>query len=183
LAGPWVNIPAAIFQSYDPPAGITATTHYRRRVNSGTCSPVYSNIVTVTVNPGWYLWTDFRDSKLTFWIQVNDTYTSTVSITSSNDQYVGLLISKNIITCCPASTCTETQDSTLRDNSQGNAENFFTCGASRFKASVDEDPIVIRNTVEQNSPTSKFYPILKVKVDLNEQETIVTFYDGQFIVQ
>lgn len=159
---------------YDPTQIEVSNISYNQGIGS----------VTVTVNPGWYLWTDFRDSKLTFWIQVNDTYTSTVSTESSNDEYIGLLISKNIITCCPAATCSQTQDSTLRDNSQGNAENFFTCGASRFKASVDEDPIRITTTVEPNSPTSKFYPILKVKADADQQKTTVAFYDGQqFIVQ
>jgi len=42
---------------------------------------------------------------------------------------------------------------------------------------------VIRTTVDPNSPTSKFYPILKVKADATLLETTVTFYDGQSIVQ
>jgi PKD repeat protein len=51
LAGPYGNIAGANLSSYNPPLGITVTTHFRRRVNSGTCAVVYSNVVTVTVNP------------------------------------------------------------------------------------------------------------------------------------
>jgi PKD repeat protein len=47
----WGNVPGATTASYDPPAGITQTTHFRRRVNSGGCDPEYSNEVIVTVNP------------------------------------------------------------------------------------------------------------------------------------
>ncbi len=48
---PWSDVPGASQASYDPPAGIAQTTHYRRRATSGSCDPVYSNIVVVTVNP------------------------------------------------------------------------------------------------------------------------------------
>jgi PKD repeat protein len=51
LAGVYNPIGAATSANYNPPAGIAATTYYRRRVNSGTCAPEYSNILTVTVNP------------------------------------------------------------------------------------------------------------------------------------
>ncbi len=47
----WNIISGATSPSYDPPAGILQTTHFRRRVNSGTCDPEYSNPVIVTVNP------------------------------------------------------------------------------------------------------------------------------------
>jgi len=49
--GSWGIVPGATMASYDPPAGILQTTHFRRRVNSGTCDPEYSNTVIVTVNP------------------------------------------------------------------------------------------------------------------------------------
>ena len=51
FAGPFGNVPGANLPSYDPPSGMSSTTYYRRRVNSGSCLPVYSNIVTITVNP------------------------------------------------------------------------------------------------------------------------------------
>ncbi|MDT8374994.1 MAG: PKD domain-containing protein [Bacteroidales bacterium] len=47
----WNIIPGATMASYDPPAGIMQTTHFRRRVNSAACDPAYSNEVVVTVNP------------------------------------------------------------------------------------------------------------------------------------
>lgn len=43
-------IAGATGNTYDPPAGITQTTYYVRRVTSGTCT-VYSNYVTVTAVP------------------------------------------------------------------------------------------------------------------------------------
>ena len=49
--GSWGIVSGATMASYDPPAGILQTTHFRRRVNSGTCDPEYSNTVIVTVNP------------------------------------------------------------------------------------------------------------------------------------
>jgi|GEM_PF-1027244 len=51
INGPYNPVIGAFANIYDPPAGITATTYYRRKVTSGTCIPVYSDTVTVTVNP------------------------------------------------------------------------------------------------------------------------------------
>ncbi|MBL7863134.1 MAG: hypothetical protein JNJ65_18375, partial [Cyclobacteriaceae bacterium] len=66
--GPFNTIGGATANSYNPPAGVTTTTHYRRRVTSGVCTAdgpdanldpdniAYSNVVTVVVdqivNPG-----------------------------------------------------------------------------------------------------------------------------------
>ncbi|MFZ2339142.1 MAG: PKD-like domain-containing protein [Bacteroidales bacterium] len=51
-AGPFVNIAAnASSNEYTPPSGATYTQYYRRMVTSGTCMPVYSNVVEVLVNP------------------------------------------------------------------------------------------------------------------------------------
>ncbi len=66
--GPFNTIAGATAATYDPPAGVTATTFYRRRVTSGVCTAdgpdvgtdpdniAYSNVITVTVhqinNPG-----------------------------------------------------------------------------------------------------------------------------------
>ncbi len=49
--GTWSNVSGATTASYDPPAGILQTTHFRRRVNSAACDPAYSDTVIVTVNP------------------------------------------------------------------------------------------------------------------------------------
>ena len=48
--GVWTNISGATSSTYNPPAGLTATRFYRRRVQ--VCSETqYSNIVKVTVRP------------------------------------------------------------------------------------------------------------------------------------
>ena len=49
--GTWSDVSGATMASYDPPAGILQTTHFRRRVNSAACDPAFSNPVVVTVNP------------------------------------------------------------------------------------------------------------------------------------
>ncbi|NUY80791.1 immunoglobulin domain-containing protein [Flavobacterium sp. MAH-1] len=52
-AGPWTNIPSANAATYDPPAGLTQTTHYQRvvtgTVNAVSCDAT-SNSLTVFVN-------------------------------------------------------------------------------------------------------------------------------------
>ncbi|MEZ4944452.1 MAG: PKD-like domain-containing protein [Cyclobacteriaceae bacterium] len=53
--GPYNTIGGATGTSYNPPAGVTVTTYYRRRVTSGVCTAgsnniAYSNVVTVTVD-------------------------------------------------------------------------------------------------------------------------------------
>jgi gliding motility-associated-like protein len=61
-AGPFNTIGGATSNTYNPPAGVTTTTFYRRRVNSGVCSAdgpdantdpdniAYSNVITITVD-------------------------------------------------------------------------------------------------------------------------------------
>ena len=51
MAGPFINIAGATLNQYTPPAGATYTLYYRRMVTSGTCMPVYSNVVEILVNP------------------------------------------------------------------------------------------------------------------------------------
>ena len=51
IDGPYNPVIGATSNIYDPPAGIAATTYYRRKVTSGTCNPVYSDTITITVNP------------------------------------------------------------------------------------------------------------------------------------
>jgi gliding motility-associated-like protein len=48
----WTDIPGATSATYTPGA-LEQTTQYRRQVrnSNGTCNPVYSNVVTITVNP------------------------------------------------------------------------------------------------------------------------------------
>ncbi|SET39197.1 T9SS type B sorting domain-containing protein [Hymenobacter actinosclerus] len=46
----WTPLPGATPATYAP-GPLTATTSFRRRVTSGTCAPVLSNVVTITVTP------------------------------------------------------------------------------------------------------------------------------------
>ena len=50
-AGPFMNIAMATSATYTPPASATYTLYYRRMVTSGFCTPVYSNVVEIRVNP------------------------------------------------------------------------------------------------------------------------------------
>lgn len=48
----WTSIGGATAASYNPPAGLTQTTYYRRSVRDNCFAPIgYSNEVTITVNP------------------------------------------------------------------------------------------------------------------------------------
>ena len=51
IAGTYITIAGANLFQYTPPAGATNTTYYRRMVSSGICTPVYSNVIEVKVNP------------------------------------------------------------------------------------------------------------------------------------
>lgn len=129
---------------------------------------------TVTINPGWFLWTD-NTSKLSFWIYQPSTYTSISKNTDVGDTvgYIGFDVTKSTVLCCPTTTC-ESGDENLRDNSSGNVVNEFTCGASRLKATFGSE-VVIRNALSDN-----FYPIFKITV--TDATAAITFYDGQQII-
>ncbi len=47
--GPYTDISGATLVNYDPPAGITQTTHYRVRVTSSTCTSQTGNFISVTI--------------------------------------------------------------------------------------------------------------------------------------
>jgi hypothetical protein len=151
-------------------AGVTAT------------APTYSNgqafASNIQVNEGWYLWTDFV-SKLSFWVYLDQTITSssTTSLrtTTGTAEYIGLEVTKNTVTCCPAADCSSKQDSTLRDNSQGNTENFFTCGAARLGLTFGTE-LIIRTAGSNN-----FYPILKLTPNITAQTATLTFVDNQTV--
>ncbi|MGA2405706.1 MAG: PKD domain-containing protein [Bacteroidales bacterium] len=50
-AGPFINIAGATVTLYTPPAGANNTLYYRRMITSGICTPVFSNVIEVLVNP------------------------------------------------------------------------------------------------------------------------------------
>ncbi len=49
--GPFITIADANAAQYTPPVGAISTLYYRRMVTSGFCTPVYSNVIKVLVNP------------------------------------------------------------------------------------------------------------------------------------
>jgi gliding motility-associated-like protein len=51
FAGPYTDIASATNATYDAPAGLIATTYYRRVDRSGTCTNQNTNVITVTVPP------------------------------------------------------------------------------------------------------------------------------------
>ena len=138
--------------------------------------------VPVTINSGWFLWTD-SESKLSFWIYLNSSASQTMStspagsVTTEYIEYIGFDITKETIICCPTTDCGE-NDETLRDNSSGSSENFFTCGASRIKATIDPT-LEIRDAIASN-----FYPILKITVTPSGGSftATVTYMDGQTLI-
>jgi PKD repeat protein len=50
-AGPFMNLASATASTYTFTSAATNTLYYRRMVTSGVCTPVYSNVVEVKVNP------------------------------------------------------------------------------------------------------------------------------------
>jgi len=158
--------------------GLVPLNHYY--VASTEPQPSEDGTISLNVNisQGWYLWTD-SESKLSFWIYNKNTYSSEPFTTSGNaEEYIGFEVEKELILCCPTADCSDTQDQTLRDNSSGSTENFFTCGASRLKATIGD--LVIRNAIASN-----FYPILKITRTLTGQgyKAEVTFFDDQPVIK
>ena len=49
--GTFFNIAGETSSSYTPTLGATSTLYYRRMITSGICTPVYSNVVEILVNP------------------------------------------------------------------------------------------------------------------------------------
>jgi hypothetical protein len=132
---------------------------------------------TVTLSNAWYLWTE-KNSSMSFWIY-NDladtsfTFTTTSGIGST--EYVGFEVTNETIKCCQAADCAADQDSTLRDNSSGLSDTYYTCGASRLKASVTDALILTATTA------STFFPIFKVTIDTATTATY-KFLDDQDVI-
>jgi hypothetical protein len=126
---------------------------------------------TVVFNAGWYLWTD-SVSKMSFWIYNNTARTQSVSVTGSGS--VGFIGEKIEISCCPNDNCSSTQDSDIRDNSQGNTNTHNTCGASRKN-------VKLTNTEVRSSSinSSTYFPVLTITTNASASTYSIAFADGQ----
>jgi hypothetical protein len=136
--------------------------------------------LSVTIADTWFLWSDY-DSGLSFWIHLEDAVDGLQFDTGAGTgtEYIGFDMTKTTILCCATDQCSDTQDSTLRDNSQGGTENFFTCGASRLKVAFASAPTI----VDAIDTTGTFYPILKITKTFSETgyAATVKFYDDQSV--
>jgi hypothetical protein len=135
---------------------------------TNTSSSGGSWIGTITINSGWYYWTE-PTSKLKFWIYLDSSITGSFTIPVGQSRYFGLRITNETIKCCSSDTCSEDQDADIRDNSSGFPGSYLTCGASRLKATIIEE-IDIRNT----NPTETDWSFI-FQIDTNDVE-ITAFY-------
>lgn len=146
------------------------------RITASTTSNS-SSTFTLTVENDWYLWTE-KNSNMSFWIY-NDLPTTSFNFTTTvgvgSTEYVGFSISNETINCCQAATCESTQDSNLRDNSSGFSDTYYTCGASRKKATMS-DVIILQATT-----ASTFFPLIKVTID-SATESTFKYMDDQNII-
>jgi len=136
-----------------------------------------SSTFTVTLANDWYLWTE-KTSKMSFWIYNNLSTTSFSFTTTSGvgpTEYVGFTVTNELIDCCQAANCDVNQDSTLRDNSNGLSDTYYTCGASRKKASITNAIILSATT------SSTFFPLFNVTLT-NSTTASFKFMDNQEII-
>ena len=100
---------------------------------------------TITISNGWYLWNN-PTSNLGFWIYLDEDVTGTFNIPVNTTRYIGFKVLDQVISCCSSSTCSDTQDEDIRDNSSGFPGGYLTCGASRLKATITQ-AIDVRNSI------------------------------------
>lgn len=136
-----------------------------------------SSTFTVSLANGWYLWTE-KTSKMSFWIYndlADTSYTFTTTSGVGPSEYVGFTITSETIQCCQAGNCDTNQDDTLRDNSNGLADSYYTCGASRKKASFT-DAVILNATT-----SSTFFPLFSVTLS-NSTTSSFKFLDDQDVI-
>lgn len=128
--------------------------------------------IGLTISEGWYLWTDFS-SKLSHWVYNDQAIVASEDFVALSNAtgYIGIRITDEEISCCASGTCLDTQDSTLRDNSQGTTVTENTCGASRFKVTFDSVDVFTALTY-----SAAVVPLLQFNSD-----GTATFIDGQSI--
>jgi hypothetical protein len=114
---------------------------------------------TITISNGWYLWNN-PNSNLGFWIYLDVDVTGTFTIPFGATRYIGFTVLDQVISCCSSSTCSETQDEDIRDNSSGFPGSYLTCGASRLKATIN--PVIdVRDAIPTIAdPDGSFWSLL-----------------------
>jgi hypothetical protein len=114
---------------------------------------------TISISNGWYLWNN-PNSNLGFWIYLDENVTGTFSINNNTISYIGFTVLDQVISCCSSSTCSETQDEDIRDNSSGFPGGYLTCGASRLKATINPE-IDVRDAIPTSAdPDGSFWSLL-----------------------
>ena len=130
---------------------------------------------TITISNGWYLWNN-PNSNLGFWIYLDVDVTDTFSINNNTTSYIGFTVLDQVISCCSSSTCSDTQDEDIRDNSSGFAGGYLTCGASRLKATINpaidvRDAIATSADPEDGSFWSLLFRITTTNDELTAEYT------------
>ena len=148
------------------PLTSTQVTSSEPTISSGAAT------FTITCASGWYLWTD-ANSKMSFWIYLDSAISESFTTTQPTHTIGFVGTSNETILCCPNDTCDDTQDATLRDNSQGDTNTHNTCGASRKKMTLTS--LDIRDGLVANNST--FFPILYVTTTAST--VTITFADTQ----
>lgn len=147
---------------YKPPFWNGCIPLYFDNVRITSSTTTNSNCTfTVAIDNAWFLWTE-KNSNMSFWIHNDLTTTSFTFTTTSglgSTEYVGFEIANETITCCQSENCNPDQDSGLRDNSSGLSDTYYTCGASRKKATMN-DVLILTSTT-----SSTFFPIFSVTID------------------
>jgi len=114
---------------------------------------------TITISNGWYLWNN-PNSNLGFWIYLDVNVTGTFTIPFGATRYIGFTVLDQVISCCSSSTCSDTQDEDIRDNSSGFPGGYLTCGASRLKATITQ-AIDVRTAIPTIAdPDGSFWSLL-----------------------
>jgi len=114
---------------------------------------------TIRISNGWYLWNN-PNSNLGFWIYLDDDVAGTFTIPFNTTRYIGFTVLDQVISCCSSSTCSETQDEDIRDNSSGFPGGYLTCGASRLKATINPE-IDVRDAIPTIAdPDGSFWSLL-----------------------
>lgn len=111
--------------------------------------------MSYTIQRGWYLYTD-KSSNLSYWIHNPATFTNSVNV--STDTFFGLNVSTSYVGCCQTDEFCLDQDKTLRDASQSFYQEF-TCGASRFKTTIDQTAVYTSTVDNPNALFSKIFVV------------------------